>query len=133
MSQTNERPHGHEIMHCAVCANPTGGTVRVGREDHAVCADCKAAGYPQRPKAHTPQHTPGPWCVNGRAIEQDKARDASVIAYCEDEHTDEWAANARLIAVAPRMLTLLELVMDDDDTRETYLDEWQAILGQVKP
>ena len=55
------------------------------------------------------QHTPGPWVVNGAAIEQDQDRDAQVIAHVYDERDgiDEWGSNARLIAAAPELLAAL--------------------------
>lgn len=53
------------------------------------------------------EHTPGPWEVNGRAIEQ-VAKPSAVICYLEDEQTDEWHANALLIAAAPDLVAWAE-------------------------
>ena len=36
-------------------------------------------------------------------------------------------------AQAPAMLALLHLVMDDDATHETYVEEWAAILRAISP
>lgn len=50
------------------------------------------------------KHTPGPWVLNGRAVEEDKGRRARVVAYVEEENNDDNEANARLIAAAPDLL-----------------------------
>ena len=55
-------------------------------------------------------HTEGPWEANSRAIEQIELphrKQTSVICYMEDVQTDEWLANARLIAAAPDLLDVL--------------------------
>lgn len=49
------------------------------------------------------KHTPGPWSINGNAIETDDMAIAHI--YDPDENgPDEYAANARLIAAAPELL-----------------------------
>lgn len=87
-------------------------------------------------------HTPGPWHVNGINSKQGRITG--------DETSTGWdklqvhgtnatvatvyrPRDARLIAAAPRMLALLRLVMDDDDTRSGVLgDEYRAILRDVE-
>ena len=66
--------------------------------------------------------TSGPWRVNSRAVEGPEDDDgySSVVAYVEDEHTDEWAANVRyLAAVSPDvvlgLLAALELARASGD------------------
>lgn len=53
------------------------------------------------------KYTPGPWMTNGRAIEQDKEKWASVVAYVEDEQNYAWRANAQLISATPDLLEAL--------------------------
>lgn len=53
-------------------------------------------------------HTPGPFVVNGRAIEQDKLKDALVIGYVEDEQNDDHEANANLFAASADLLASCE-------------------------
>lgn len=55
------------------------------------------------------EHTPGPWTVNGSAIEADD----QVIAHIydpDDNGPDEYAANAHLISTAPELLAACEAV-----------------------
>ena len=40
---------------------------------------------------------------------------------------------AAVATQAPAMLALLHLVMDDDATHETYVEEWAAILRAISP
>jgi len=62
-------------------------------------------------------HTPGPWCVNGSAIEQVETPGRKLtwslahVAGPEDNGPQEWEANARLIAAAPDMRDALHGMM----------------------
>lgn len=47
-------------------------------------------------------HTPGPWMVNGHAIEQELG--TTVVAFMADRDNDNWENDARLIRAAPEML-----------------------------
>lgn len=59
-----------------------------------------------------PAHTPGPWTINGTAIEaEDKEQRGILIAHVFDEDDNgaaEHDANARLIAAAPELLERLK-------------------------
>lgn len=70
------------------------------------------------------QHTPGPWTVNGTAIEGDY-KPIPIIAFVNDEDDEvngvnvaedtaggDWQANARLIAAAPKTLDALDKLAD---------------------
>lgn len=71
-------------------------------------------------------HTPGPWELIGTAIEHHQRGElATVIAYLEDEHTDEWTANARLIAKAPEMVEALrDMVCKPCETHNGVPHPW---------
>lgn len=68
-------------------------------------------------------HTPGPWIVqNHNEICADNEHE-SFVAEVFDQ-TDEWKANARLIAAAPKMLKMLRRYASDCETRiEVLRDE----------
>lgn len=55
------------------------------------------------------KHTPGPWIVNGSAVEQDTDGMTSVICYVEREHNDAWDANGKLLAAATKLLEACQL------------------------
>lgn len=82
------------------------------------------------------QHAPGPWKViqhvSGSAqIMGDNGKGITDLAYVYRCARKRGQANARLIAAAPRMLALLRLVMDDDDTRAQYETEWKEIINDL--
>ena len=60
--------------------------------------------------------TPGPWSINGTAIEGAEDHDGLTqqVASIVDDAT-EWRANARLIAAAPEMATFLHWLEDSPD------------------
>lgn len=66
-------------------------------------------------------HTPGPWTINGSAIETDNTIIAHI--YDPDENgPDEFAANAHLIAAAPDLLAACEWLLDaiGDKSRDEH-------------
>lgn len=82
--------------------------------------------YLKKERAMSEKHTPGPWQIN----EHSKERDGSVFADVPDElysfdnrlcicvapHLDKnerWMANARVIAAAPDMLSILQRIIDE--------------------
>jgi len=72
--------------------------------------------------------TPGPWRIaprfRGAAVTAVTTEDGELIATVHDEHQDA-EANARLIAVAPRMLAVIQ--------RQHELDaEIQSVLHDVR-
>jgi hypothetical protein len=81
--------------------------------------------YPTMPKPTTspsPAHTPGPWrLMNHNEICADNEHE-SYIADVFDE-TDNWRANARLIAAAPELLDACK--MNLQDAKDALTGEWQ--------
>lgn len=61
----------------------------------------------------SPKYTPGPWQVNGHAIEQDhgKFKRTTVVGFVEDRDNDDSEANARLIAAAPELLAAATIAL----------------------
>lgn len=81
-------------------------------------------------------HTPGPWYwtgsdENGVTVRADNSQHDHIATIRTIGIHGAGCANARLIAQAPRMLELLTLVMDDDDMRQQYAAEWQAICNAL--
>jgi len=56
------------------------------------------------------KHTPGPWRVNHRCVE-DEARNAIASVYRNVDGTGHNKANARLIAAAPDLLAACEAIL----------------------
>ncbi len=78
-------------------------------------------------------HTPGPWVVNGQAIETNYGSGDMIIAHVydpDDNGPDEWTANARLIASAPDLAALLTTTTRERDALlaacENASASWQA-------
>lgn len=59
------------------------------------------------------KHTPGPWKMNGSSVEQDKTKNACVIAHVYDDRDappeGSARANAALIAAAPALLEVAQM------------------------
>ena len=73
----------------------------------------------------TAQHTPGTWIVrDGQEIMSDDGR---LIAQCHAGHAPERAANAQVMAAAPRMLKALEIAVNALNPRES----WDAELAHA--
>ena len=79
------------------------------------------------------KHTPGPWRVteaHGQtqvvAVNRHPEKAVTGIADIFDsiDGTEEWAANARLIAAAPVMLAVLEAVSEELMDRPEDFDDW---------
>lgn len=55
-------------------------------------------------------YTKGPWTLNADEVYGNNGRDFIADIFNESE---SWKANARLIAAAPDMLAVLELILED--------------------
>jgi hypothetical protein len=97
------------------------------------------------------RHTPGPWRVDrahARPQESDPlaiyAPNGDRLAILTDESTDEWRANAQLMAAAPELLAEAEVALalikqgGDDLARKTYfksnvvMARLQAVIDKAK-
>jgi hypothetical protein len=71
------------------------------------------------------EHTPGPWTVNGTAIESAEFP----VAYVQDDRdvpVGDWKANARLIAAAPEMYAAIKQQLQSLDGR---VGDFQGMLA----
>ena len=89
------------------------------------------------------KHTPGPWGEYFSGSHQQKVVIPSnglglVAILSEREDTDEIAANAQLIAAAPDLFKLVDVIhdltQDDGSTRQDFIDlqgDLQKAIGRV--
>ena len=83
------------------------------------------------------KHTKGNWAIvsqmpNGYTIENEQDK-VICFSQCEDEdgeHTDEDMANLQLIKNAPKMLELLQFIVNEIETTPEDLND--ALLGLIK-
>ena len=88
------------------------------------------------------KHTPGPWYVEGYEVVRDLVDGTVVQKYTVMSVTNEdrnefalLAANARLIAKAPEMLTLLELWLATAtaESSPAIIAKTEALLSEIEP
>jgi len=76
----------------------------------------------------TAPHTPEPWFVrDGQEIVAKDGAGERLIAQCHAGHAPERAANAQVMAAAPRMLKALEIAVNALNPRES----WDAELAHA--
>lgn len=110
---------------------------------HGLCPICRHYGDDCTGES-TSDHTPGPWIVQNHNEICAESEHESFVAEVFDE-TDEWRANARLIAAAPKMLERLKMSLADAESmvadRYASADDWnwtsiaedlRAVIGEAE-
>lgn len=115
--KTNRSRTGRKCDYC-----PSKDASPLTLKDLTVVSSCESCYEAGAFKAAKPTHTPGPWiqpvtydpesgrerpCGAIEAVNADGDGEAIIVASCRDLTSEEWMANARLIAAAPDLLAAL--------------------------